>query len=302
MVDEIAVFSVRLERCAAHDLAAARGRALRAGDDFDDARAEQAEHLLATLAGSPAANLRRLRRTAEGIDLLLAAWRGLADDFHDPRTVWTEAHTALAENLTGHQTGAVPTAPVRRLDDRLVYELRHNPREQGPTRAYVEAREQLAALIEAEVAGLKAAREMLDPERRELERELATELAGFDPSPEGARFRRYEAAAERGLFRALRELRVAEAAFAADAEPEATPTQPPPCDELASFSPAPAADPDASAAEPASTDAPAANVSAPAREAHQCGRDGGRSRTSVGRPSPTEAARWLEEALAALAG
>jgi hypothetical protein len=62
----------------------------------------------------------------------------------------------------------------------------------------------------------------------------------FDPSPEATLARKYEAAAERGLFRALKELRASEKAFASAGGPAATVNVPAACEELGSFLPAPA--------------------------------------------------------------
>ena len=65
----------------------------------------------------------------------------------------------------------------------------------------------MAELIDAEVAGLRAHRETLDLGRIAGHRALTPDLALFDASKAGQLARRYEAEAERGFFRALRELR-----------------------------------------------------------------------------------------------
>ena len=75
------------------------------------------------------------------------------------------------------------------------------------------------------------------PEVDAVERARAAHRALFDPSPEAVLARRYEAAAERGFFRALRELKVLEKAEAAPivAKVETpTPVEP---EALASFDP-----------------------------------------------------------------
>jgi hypothetical protein len=261
MVRRIALLSVRMERCAGHETATINLRVSRAGDDFDDRRADDADALFESLPDAPAANVRRLRRTEEGIDRLLSAWQGLTDDLDDTLPYWGEAHTALAENLTGHKTGSVPVPPVRKLALLLQMSMAPTPGPHPALRDPVTPRQKLVALIEREMAALRAAREALDPEQRAQERALASELALFDPSDEATLARRYEAAAERGLFRALRELRAAEAAVAASAVPDATVKSSRPSNELASFRPVPA--PPAAAPVKVETSAQAVHKSEP---------------------------------------
>ncbi len=63
-------------------------------------------------------------------------------------------------------------------------------------------------------------REDAGPEATARARARAANRALFDPSPEASLARRHEAAAERGLYRALRELRTLQAAEAAGAGPD----------------------------------------------------------------------------------
>jgi hypothetical protein len=62
-------------------------------------------------------------------------------------------------------------------------------------------------LIDGEIAKLKALRESFDLEGLELDRSEAAARAMFDASPEAVLARKYEAASERNLYRALREFR-----------------------------------------------------------------------------------------------
>ena len=88
--------------------------------------------------------------------------------------------------------------------------------------------QQLIYLIEAEVEKLEAHRETLDFEAIEIDRAGAADRARFDPSREATLARRYEAAAEREVYRALREFRRAEAEVVPAPEPEPIPEPPAP--------------------------------------------------------------------------
>jgi len=69
----------------------------------------------------------------------------------------------------------------------------------------------MGELIDSEVEGLRAHRATLDLEAIDRSRAGAASRALFDGSKEAQLARRYEAAAERGFYRALRELRRAPA-------------------------------------------------------------------------------------------
>ncbi len=81
----------------------------------------------------------------------------------------------------------------------------------------------LTEQVERAVAEFDAGRsdqEDAEPEAMARARSLAADRALFDPSPEASLARRHEAAAERGLYRALRELRALQAAEASGAAPD----------------------------------------------------------------------------------
>ena len=101
---------------------------------------------------------------------------------------------------------------------------------------------EIAGLVGAEVAALRAHRESLpavDPAR---ERAEGAALALFDHSEQGALFRRYELATERYFYRALAEVRKAGALDLAEAAmaPQALPGSP--ISPLASFGAGPPAE------------------------------------------------------------
>jgi hypothetical protein len=69
----------------------------------------------------------------------------------------------------------------------------------------------MADLIDAEIEMLLAHRETLDLEGIERDRAGAAARSAFDPSKEAILARRYEAAAERAVYKALNEFRRVEA-------------------------------------------------------------------------------------------
>ena len=105
------------------------------------------------------------------------------------------------------------------------------------------------ARIDAEIATLRDLEKSFDPREIARERAEAADRALFDPSKEATLARNYEAAAERGLYRALRELRQVEAEAAEQAESDATTETEKTCEPLTSYLPetegdAPDAEPD----------------------------------------------------------
>ena len=171
-----AVLSVRLEQASDRDLQAVAANAQAGRERFDDDRATLLDDWLieAEAAAEPAPALRRLEGTPEGVRHLGAVWRGLRSAVADNDPAAIERATRwlgpnLDEPVSSRDLTTAIDAEVARLD-RLVD----------------------SPLIQA------AAR------RVEIERGNAGKIASFDPSPEATLARRYEAAAERGLYRAIR--------------------------------------------------------------------------------------------------
>ena len=73
------------------------------------------------------------------------------------------------------------------------------------------ARAGLLQIVDAEVARLQMLRESFDPAAQAEIRSRSVDLALFDPSKELTLARKYEAAAERSLYKAIKEFREAEA-------------------------------------------------------------------------------------------
>src|SRR3954451_11355806 len=94
--------SWRIDRCRGAEAAALSRQVLKAGEDYDDALAEEVEQLSYRLAEEPAAVVRQLRRSSAGCRWLIARWGDLADRLDGWKALEpTERH--LAANLMGRR-------------------------------------------------------------------------------------------------------------------------------------------------------------------------------------------------------
>jgi hypothetical protein len=224
LVGRIALAMAQLVLLRRHNDACRGHRVRHAQDEFDEQRQAAPEADFEKLPDEPATRARRLQQTPEGLDLVIRAWLSLFDDLADPRW-WSYAHWKLAENLVGRRPHDVPHTRLSALCQAAMGDFRALEPEDGAglddheRRAW--AAEQLRADIAARVERLKARRAELNPEAIARDRAEAGERALFDPSPEAVLARKYEAALERTLYRALKEFREVEAAAAAAREAEA---------------------------------------------------------------------------------
>ncbi len=253
LVDRMAALAVRMDRCGRRESASIAERVRHAATDFDDRRADEADGCFARLvdpdrASDPGPLLRKLRRTPEGLTRLIQGWVDLASAIRRPElSPWGEGHLRTFEALSGRRPtdlapsrasilarvlvegdlsglGAAEAAPLAGL---------------GLEGRAAWARDRLVALITEEVDELEATYHDLDRASIELDRAEAATRALFDPSQEATLARKYEAAAERGFYRALREFEQAEARVERVAM--ADPSADAPRGSLASFFPGTAA-------------------------------------------------------------
>ena len=186
------------------------------------------------IAEAPDTLGRKLRSMPEGVDRLVDALLGLRDALEAGR--WDLPSGERLAALLGTRWAVAPKPPARILTDSAL----------GGDPA---AREALLALIDEEVEALLDHRETFDLEAIDDDRAGASGRAIFDAGKAATLARRYEAAAERGVYRALRELREIEAGAE---PPREVPTAPPmpgpgsPPEPLGSFraGPPPAPEPD----------------------------------------------------------
>ena len=223
VVRQVALMSVRMERCARHESAELTRDMLRAGDVEADARDEELKRLIASIADDPASVARKLRRSPEGIDWMIGRWEWLKAELLD-RAIerWSKPHRELADRLTGREPVVVRGSRITSLSLAVLGDLRlldesDWPGLPDPARREA-ARAELAKIIDAEIARLRSDREGLDHEAIALDRAGAPARALFGVSREAVLARRYEAAASREFYRGLKQVeRLNEAA-----EPEQT--------------------------------------------------------------------------------
>ena len=173
-----ALLSIRADRIAEDEVAAVRAVDRRARADFDEDRNEAIVALLAAAESpdnDPAEALDGLAACPDGLAALLRAWRDLIARLGSPDP--GDAATVVARWLGLPATEEGSTDPA-----------------------------DLARRAEAELARLRGLVPAIGPATRALEaaRADAARQARLDPGPEILRARRYEAAAERGIFRAFR--------------------------------------------------------------------------------------------------
>ncbi len=182
LVDQVAVHSVRVDRCERIERRVRDKVALRAELTWDDDRRREAEILGAMLPGKPSENVDLLRRSPHGCEWLITRWAMLAYAF-DRKKAWSPEQTALAFDLL-----ATPHAFREGHTPGVELDLEGRP---------VEAEGDLAALARRRIAELKERRDAVS-DLDEVERALAM-VDLNDDDPELRRVRRHEATLHRRL-------------------------------------------------------------------------------------------------------
>ncbi|WP_435016785.1 hypothetical protein TA3x_004361 [Tundrisphaera sp. TA3] len=290
LVRRIAVMSNRLDRCERHEAAMTARRVRDALKARDDARYAETDAIALNLANDPDITVRRLMRTPEGIDGLIECWHQLRGRLVLPRRFrWTDADERRVDHLLGRHPGMHPPTPF----DPLLRAIKGNfsalGDDQGAGLDRKErkawAREELARLMDGEVEALRELRGEVDDEAEAADRAEAAERALFDETAEGQTARKYEAAAERAMFRALREFREVERRAA---EQAAESIGSPPGRRSSGSRPAPPAPaPTPSRTKPTAGPSPATIGGRGRAEAGQCGDP----TAGLGRPGGSEVAR-----------
>jgi hypothetical protein len=216
LVRRVALMTVKLDRCSEHEAKAIAYRMRRATAEFDDARLAEVEKAYSWLAHEPATHARRLRSMPEGIDQLIESLQGLRSDLgHEDGVRWTWQHCEQLHHLLGRRRLELPVSRARALTEAIQGDFQYLRKADGADLSAFDrqcwAATELVKLIGGEIEALKALRESLDLESLELDRSEAPQRAIFDASKEATLARKYEAAAERGLFRTLREFREVQA-------------------------------------------------------------------------------------------
>ena len=217
LAHRVALMTVRSQRAASHEAAVLKTKIRRAATDFDEARNADADHLLGWIQSEPISHRRKLMATPEGVDRLIGALVGLRDDLENQPTVqWNYLHCQKVEAYFGRRSSDIPHSRGYILSNVIEGKFDGiNPEEIAQLSTESEKRnwacDQMVVYIDAEVERLRAHRETLDHKAIALDRAEAGRRAQFDASNEAILARRYEAAATREFYRALREFREVEA-------------------------------------------------------------------------------------------
>jgi len=224
LVRRTAMLSVRIERCAVQEAAAISANVRSAESDFDEARETEVDALFEAIGETPARVVRRLIRMPEGVDRMLDTWADLRDDLaHGDGSRWDADRSAMAVHLTGRKVGGFGVARIEALSRAVLGDFALLAPADGEgldakgRRDW--ARRSLVSLIDAATEKLEGHRATMDVESVAADRAGAAARALFDPSKGATLARKYEAAAEREMHRALKEMKAIEAEAADRGEP-----------------------------------------------------------------------------------
>ena len=238
LVKRIAMLSVRLDRSYRQEAAALAVRVESARPDRIDARKAEAEHLLRWIGAEPVTNHRRLMEFPEGVDALIVEGEKMKADLDHPgETRWIYTHYHQADYMHGNLSTNIDqsdymcwTMALNGNDQHIKPEHFQGMNDEAKR---LHALERLAGLVDADIARLRAYRATMDTAGRDAELTRAPEVALFDPSKDAILARKYEAAAERGIYRAIQQLQEIEAGEEVEDEEADIPARPP--GKLASF-------------------------------------------------------------------
>jgi hypothetical protein len=241
LVERFALMAIRLNRLAKQEARAISMRMRNAESDFVDARMAQADHLISWIAHEPVTNNRRLKQTPEGLKRLIVALEGLRSDLtRQPSYRWESQHCDQLHHYLGMRREEMPITRFRALTEAIQGKFENIDPSEIPESEIMAKRRwairQLVELLEAEIAKVKILLETFDMSIVAIDRAEAADRAMFDDSKEGILARKYEAACERAMYKALRELRAMQAESAeVESNQELEPEHP---KELASLLPA----------------------------------------------------------------
>ena len=172
-----ALLSVRMETLGERQMLAVAANKAEARDQFDAERFDEIEGWIKDLDDPKTlrAALEALEAIPEGVDYLILTWEEMLE------AIRANADDAIISGRAALWLGG---------DDEESQALKADPTDR----------------ISAELARLRLQSESMTDQIRRIAalRERAAKLAGFDPSPDANLARRYEAATERGMYRAMR--------------------------------------------------------------------------------------------------
>jgi hypothetical protein len=191
LVDEVAIISLRIDRCERMERRARDLKAMRAELCWEDDRRLDAVRLGGLLSKRPDEVVEELRGTPQGCEWLMTRWAMLAHTA-DVTGSWTPEQSRMAFDLLGtpieFREGIKPGASLD-LDGRLI-----------------ESADDPAAVARREITALKERRELIEG-LDEVNQALAVADLSDENDPELRRIRRYESTLHRRLRWCLSQLR-----------------------------------------------------------------------------------------------
>ncbi|WP_435005321.1 hypothetical protein P12x_003218 [Tundrisphaera lichenicola] len=183
LVNEVALISLRIERCERIERRVRDKISLRAELTWDDERKSEATNLGGMIGERPEEVVEALRRTPQGCEWMMKRWAMLAH-VADVKGCWTPDQTRLAFDLLGTPTefreGQKPGALL------------------DPEGKVIGLADDPADVARREIAALKERRDLVG-DLDEVNRELARADLTTDEDPELRRLRRYESTLHRRL-------------------------------------------------------------------------------------------------------
>jgi hypothetical protein len=183
LVNEVAILSLRIDRCERMERRARDLKAMRAELCWEDDRRLEAVRLGGLLPKQPGEVVEELRRTPQGCEWLMTRWAMLAHTA-DVKKSWTPDQSRMAFDLLGtpieFREGVKPGAALD-LEGRLI-----------------ESADDPAAVARREIAALKERRELVEG-LDEVNQALAVADLNDQDDPELRRLRRYESTLHRRL-------------------------------------------------------------------------------------------------------
>jgi hypothetical protein len=245
LVKRFGLMTVRLDRMARQEAKALSMRMRNAESLFVDARMAEADHLISWIAHEPVTNNRRLKQTPEGLKRLIVALEGLRSDItRQPSYRWDYAHCDQLHHYLGMRREEMPITRARALTEAIHGKFENIDPSEIPESEILAKRRwaigQMVGLLEGEIAKLKTLLETFDLSIVAIDRAEAADRAMFDDSKEGILARKYEAACERAMYKALKELKAMQAESTEVEDDQAPEPEAP--ETLGSFFPAASAD------------------------------------------------------------
>ena len=189
-----ALLSIRMERSAERNFVVIASNQRAARDRFDQDRIDDLQGWIENLDDPSTYHSARqvLEAIPEGVTHLIASWLKLRDEIladDGPASFQATLRVAERLGLTDDETEALEEGETTRIDAEV-------ERLRSKTTEFAEVTRAIA-----------------------IERDRAGIIGGFDPSPEATLARRYEAAAERGMYRAIRAIAEIRRSHQADLSP-----------------------------------------------------------------------------------